>query len=91
MDYRKIILVILILLSALGIHAQSSLQYPWYINMNGGVSQLYGDIQNHDNPFDKFDNETGIGFGLRAGRQITPIFYGHLQLGNFGLDRKSVV
>ncbi len=62
--------------------AQSTLPYPWYVNANVGLTQLYGDIENETNPIDKLNNESGIGYGVRIGRNISPVFNGHFQFLN---------
>ncbi len=85
MLYRKIFSVVIILFSVAGLYAQSSLQYPWYVNVNGGLSQLYGDIQNEDTPIGKLQDESGIGFGARVGRSVTSDFFIHLQFSSLGL------
>ncbi len=61
------------------LQAQSSLGYHWYVNVNGGISQLYGDIQKSNNPIDKLDGETTYGFGLRLGKYLGPVFNLHGQ------------
>ncbi|MCB0804368.1 MAG: hypothetical protein KDC05_01145 [Bacteroidales bacterium] len=85
MRYRILVSIFIFTLLTVGVFAQSSLQYPWYITVHGGFSQLYGDIQNENNPLAKFQDETDFGFGFRAGRQIVPYLYGHLQYSNLGL------
>jgi hypothetical protein len=67
------------LLSPNLINAQSSLGYQWYLNANVGLAQLYGDVQNEDNHFSKLQDETELGYGLRLGKFISPIFSGHTQ------------
>ncbi|MEZ5198700.1 MAG: outer membrane beta-barrel protein [Bacteroidales bacterium] len=79
------ILLFLFTLLALGVYSQSSLNYRWYLNANGGISQLYGDVQNENNPFSKLSNETDYGFGVRVGKYIGPYFTGHLQFLATGL------
>jgi len=76
--------------------AQSSLNYRWYINANGGFSQVYGDIQSANNPFEKLSEETTFGFGGRLGKYIGPVFSLHFQFYNSqlkgidpGSDRSS--
>jgi len=61
------------------LNGQSSLSYQWYINANAGFSQLHGDIQNETNHYTKLMDETGLGFGLRVGKYISPVFSGHFQ------------
>jgi hypothetical protein len=73
------IIILFILLSATGLQAQSSLKYSWYINANGGASQLYGDIQTENNPISKLSDETTFGFGARLGKYIGPVFTVHFQ------------
>jgi len=73
------ITILFILLSATGLKAQSSLNYRWYLNVNGGMTQLYGDVQNENNVFSKLENETSYGFGARLGKYISPVFTAHLQ------------
>jgi opacity protein-like surface antigen len=68
---------------------QSSLKYHWYINTNGGLSQLYGDIQNENNPFGKLSDETGVGYGVRVGKYLGPVFTAHLQFLKADLLGKS--
>lgn len=60
-------------------YGQSSMSYQWYLNANGGISQLYGDVQNENNHFSKLSNETGFGYGARLGKYIGPVFSVHLQ------------
>lgn len=62
--------------------AQSSLNYRWYINANGGVSQVYGDIQSANNPFEKLSEESTFGYGARLGKYISPVFSLHFQFYN---------
>ena len=76
---RKITGVLIVVLLTIGVFGQSSLQFPWYLNVNGGLSQLYGDIQSANNPVDKLNGETGIGFGARMGRSLTSDLYVHMQ------------
>ena len=61
---------------------QSSLDYHWYINANGGITQMYGDISNESNPIGKLNDETEFGYGVRLGKFISPVFYGHFQFLN---------
>lgn len=76
--YSSFVFVVLTLLISIG-HSQSSLNYQWYLNANGGISQMYGDVQNENNPISKLSDETDYGFGLRLGKYIGPYFTGHLQ------------
>ena len=51
------------------------LYYQWYLNLNGGISQSYGDILSgswHGNMLGKDDIE--FGFGARLGKHISPVF-----------------
>ena len=61
------------------VSAQSSLNYQWYINANVGLSQFFGDVETENNHFSKLQNETDLGFGLRAGKYISPVFSAHFQ------------
>lgn len=61
------------------LNAQSSLNYQWYINANGGLSQFFGDVQNENNHFAKLQNETDFGYGARLGKYISPVFAAHFQ------------
>ncbi len=65
--------------------AQSSLDYKWFINAHAGASQLFGDIQTEDNIFTKIPDETELGYGVRFGRSLSPVFGLHLHAtnGNF--------
>jgi hypothetical protein len=67
------------LLFNLQVHAQSGLPYQWYINVNAGLSQIYGDIENETDPIGKLNNESGIGYGVKAGGYISPVFSWRLQ------------
>jgi hypothetical protein len=72
--------------------AQSSLTYGWYININGGISQLHGDIQTSDNPLNKLKNETGPGGGIKIGKYINSVFTAYFQFHGSdmkGLDEKK--
>ena len=60
-------------------HAQSSLDYQWYINANAGLTQMYGDLSTASDPFGKIPDETDYGFGARLGKFISPVFSGHFQ------------
>lgn len=83
---RNFFLVSLILFSCCfqnnGLYGQSSQDYQWYINANVGLTQMYGDISNSSNPIDKLDGETDIAYGIRLGKFISPVFYGHFQFIN---------
>ncbi len=51
------------------------LTYQWYLNVNGGIVQSYGDIQGgkwHGAMLSSDDIE--YGFGLRLGKHISPVF-----------------
>lgn len=58
---------------------QSSMSHKYYFNVNGGMSQLFGDIQDEDNHFTKLQNESDIGFGARMGYYASPVFGIHVQ------------
>ncbi len=73
------LLILIYLILYKGLSAQSSLNYQWYLNANVGFSQLYGDVQNENNPITKLSDETGIGYGARLGKYISPVFAAHLQ------------
>lgn len=70
--------------------AQSSQKYNWYINANGGISQLYGDIQQSNNPIGKLTDETKFGFGARLGKYVGSVFSLHFQLYNSALSGKDI-
>ncbi len=80
---RKIFLSILIF--AIGIVytntllSQSSIDYHWYFNANAGLSQVFCDIQEKNNHISKLKSETDLGYGVRLGRYISPVFTAHLQ------------
>lgn len=74
------------LLLNLQLTAQSTLTYPWYVNANVGLTQLYGDIENESTPIGKLSSETDIGYGVRVGRNISPVFKGHFQFLNTTLN-----
>jgi len=83
MTTRKILFIfIVICFLFFGKHttAQSSLTNEWYLNLNAGISQMFGDLQTEDNHLSKLSDETDLGFGLRAGKYISPVFAGHLQI-----------
>lgn len=57
------------------------LYYQWYLNLNGGITQSYGDILSgswHGNMLSKDDIE--FGYGVRLGKHVSPVFgiYGSL-------------
>ncbi|MEZ5147445.1 MAG: outer membrane beta-barrel protein [Bacteroidales bacterium] len=73
------------------------LYYQWYINLNGGITQAYGDILSgnwHGAMLGKDDIE--FGYGARLGKHISPVFglYGsfiHAPLqGISGQDTKNL-
>lgn len=84
--FKQILLILLIFISALTVYGQVQGQFSgrnkWYVNANAGFSQMYGDIQNEDNPLAKFSGETGFAFGLKGGHYFSPVFSGHFQLIN---------
>ncbi|RLD60394.1 MAG: hypothetical protein DRJ05_04720 [Bacteroidetes bacterium] len=71
---------IISLLFSTSLFSQSSVDYKWYANVNGGISQGFGDIQEGNNHISKFQNETGFGYGFRVGRYFHPVFAIHAQL-----------
>jgi hypothetical protein len=80
--YNNLLLIFIIfflLLTTSGLIAQSSLSYRWYFNVNAGISQTYGDIQQSNNPIGKLSDETTFGYGARIGKYIGPVFSAHLQ------------
>lgn len=51
------------------------LYYQWYVNLNGGITQSYGDILSgswHGNMLGSDDIK--FGFGARLGKHISPVF-----------------
>ncbi|NOX46903.1 MAG: outer membrane beta-barrel protein, partial [Chlorobi bacterium] len=73
------------------------LTYQWYLNVNGGIVQSYGDIQGgkwHGAMLSSDDIE--YGFGLRLGKHISPVFgifgaYNAAPLkGQSGVDSKNM-
>jgi len=72
-------LIIFFLMANAVSFGQSSIDYKWYLNANVGFSQLYGDVQNESNHFSKFSDETGLGYGARLGKYISPVFAAHFQ------------
>jgi hypothetical protein len=86
----SVILSLLFFLTGKDSAAQSSLNYKWYLNANGGISQLYGDIQQSNNPIGKLSDETEFGFGARLGKYIGPIFSLHLQFYNSTLKGNDI-
>lgn len=61
---------------------QSSQDYQWYINANAGFTQMYGDLSNSIDPIGKLADETDLGYGVRLGKLISPVFFGHFQFVN---------
>lgn len=59
----------------------SSFARYWYINLNGGLAQFWGDVQDQ-NPFEKYSEDKFTG-GIHLGRQLSPVFglRGNLQYG----------
>ncbi len=45
----------------------------WYININAGINQMYGDIQDNNNPGSKLSDETKFAGGIKFGRELNPI------------------
>jgi tetratricopeptide (TPR) repeat protein len=73
------------------------LVYQWYVNLNGGITQSYCDIQGgswHGAMLNKKDME--FGFGARIGKHISPVFgiYGAFMRGPLegrsGVDTKNL-
>jgi len=71
--------------------------YQWYVNINGGITQSYCDIQGgrwHGAMLDKQDLE--FGFGFKLGKHISPVFglYGAIMKGPLegksGVDTKNM-
>ena len=83
--FYSVLLVLLFSAITVMVSAQSSLNYQWYINANVGLSQYFGDIQTENNHFSKLQNETDLGFGVRAGKYISPVFSAHFQFLNANL------
>jgi hypothetical protein len=77
---QSLFIAVFIFLLRSPIFSQSSLSYGWYINVNGGITQLHGDIQKDDNPFHKLNKETSGGGGIKIGKYLNSIFTAHLQL-----------
>lgn len=59
--------------------SQSSLDYHMYLNANAGLSQAYCDLQEDNNHISKLSDETEIGYGVRLGKYISPVFSIHGQ------------
>ncbi len=64
------------------LQAQSKLPYQWYVNANAGFTQMYGDIENESDPIGKFNGETNLGYGLKVGGYISPVFAWRFQFLN---------
>jgi len=60
-------------------YSQTYPDYPWHINVNGGTTLLFGDLTSQDNFTDRVPDDLELGFGVRAGRNISPIFGLYLQ------------
>ena len=74
-----IIIAMLVLFSGRRANAQSSIDYNWYFNANGGATSFFGDVQNKDFSFSNLSDQTDFGFGGRLGKYISPVFAIHLQ------------
>ena len=79
-DFRVISYFIIFFLFTTSLFGQSSVDYKWYANVNGGMVQGFGDIEDESSLTGKLNNETDFGYGLRFGRYISPIFAIHAQL-----------
>jgi hypothetical protein len=77
--YFLLLIPVLVLFSARMTNAQSSVDYNWYFNANGGATSFFGDVQNKDFSFSNLSNQTDFGFGGRLGKYISPVFAIHLQ------------
>ncbi len=71
--------------------------YQWYVNLNGGLTQSYCDIQNSVYPWGMLGKgQHGSAFGLKIGRHISPVFTIYLQgkkgglKGISGVDSKNL-
>ncbi|MCF8379145.1 MAG: hypothetical protein K9H49_06180 [Bacteroidales bacterium] len=73
------------------------LYYQWYLNLNGGITQSYGDILSgswHGNMLGKDDIQ--FGYGARLGKHISPVFGAYLSFikaplkGISGKDTKNL-
>jgi len=64
------------------LQAQSKLPYQWYVNANAGFTQMYGDIENESDLIGKFNGETNLGYGLKVGGYISPVFAWRFQFLN---------
>ncbi len=79
-NYKATLLFLIYFLFTTSLFSQSSVDYKWYANVNGGITQGFGDIEDEANLTGKINNETDIGYGLRFGRYISPVFAIHAQL-----------
>lgn len=60
------------------------LYYQWYVNLNGGISQSFCDIQSGSWHLDQLQGDAiAPAFGLRLGKHISPVFgvYGSYMTG----------
>jgi tetratricopeptide (TPR) repeat protein len=60
------------------------LTYQWYINLNGGISQSFCDIQSGNFHLDQLQGDAiAPSFGARLGKHISPVFgvYGQFMTG----------
>jgi len=49
--------------------------YQWYVNLNGGVTHAFGDIQSGSWMGEMMTkDDIGYGFGVRLGKHISPVF-----------------
>lgn len=76
---------------------KDKLVYQWYLNLNGGITQAYGDILAGTWPGEMIGKDKmGFAGGLRLGKHISPVFgvYGAILLGNLkgesGEDTKNL-
>ncbi|MCF8230761.1 MAG: tetratricopeptide repeat protein [Bacteroidales bacterium] len=65
-----------------GNNKSNSFARHWYISLNGGISQFWGDVQDQ-NPFEKISEDKFMG-GLAIGHQFSPVFglRGNVQYGS---------
>ncbi|MCD4789307.1 MAG: outer membrane beta-barrel protein [Bacteroidales bacterium] len=73
------------------------LYYQWYVNLNGGITQSYCDIQAGDFHFNMLGkDDMALGLGLRLGKHLSPVFglYGSVIMaplkGTSGVDTKNM-